>query len=129
MLDNRTGRKRFRQQRQPLLIRPATPTFNASDYYHAIRQWTLLSLAIGASGCPFQRPAIQRKAAAPGFQLPRLSACRDGESEADVVQAGQAAPDHHIAGRRIVVAGEIAVREEADFGLIGGFQAIIARQS
>jgi len=53
-----------------------------------------------------------------GFQLPISSACPDRESEADVVQASHAAPDNHIAGRRIVAAGEIAA-EHRDLQQVG----------
>ena len=43
-----------------------------------------------------------------GFRLPTLSARSDGDAKCDVIEAGQPSPYDHVAGRRIVLASEIA---------------------
>ncbi|GAN81863.1 hypothetical protein [Acidocella aminolytica] len=52
------------------------------------------------------------------FQLPTSSAGADSYAEENIVQSCETSPDHHIAGRRITCASEIAA-EHGDLQKIG----------
>jgi putative transposase len=55
--------------------------------------------------------------------LPTSSAVADRDADGDVVEAGEAAPDDHVAGWRIVVAGEVSA-EHGDLQEVGGKGAL-----
>src|SRR5690606_1089948 len=59
------------------------------------------------------------KAAAFGSRLPTSSTCPNGDSEGDVIEAGQASPDNHISGWWTVFASKVAT-EHGDLDQIGG---------
>ncbi len=44
------------------------------------------------------------------LRLPTSSVCSDGNAEGDVVKTGHAAPDNHVAGRWIMLAGKVAAK-------------------
>ena len=53
------------------------------------------------------------------FQLPTSSISADSDANDDVVQAGEAAPHDHVAGRGIAVPGEVAA-EHGDLQQVVG---------
>jgi len=53
------------------------------------------------------------------LKLPTSWSRSNGDAKQDVVQAGHAAPDDHVAGRRIIFAGEVATHH-CDLQQIGG---------
>src|SRR4051794_21365277 len=65
---------------------------------------------------PLRRSSVSMRRS---FQLPTSWIGPDGDANGNVVEAGEAAPHDHVAGRRIAVAGEIAA-EHGDLQQVVG---------